>query len=819
MGDIMLSTTINRRIRRSKRGMALSAAMLCIWMIGLDGDSVFGQIPAERLAPLLQQAIDRGVEYLKRQQKPDGSWSDSPPHVGGVSALCTLALLTAGVPPDDPVIQKALRQFRRFQPQTVNSTYSVSLQTMVLCRAEPDRDAALIQQNIRWLERVQVKDGPDRGGWSYPGFGVRADNSNSQFALLALYEAERVGIRASDDVWKNARDYWEGVQNPDGSWGYQKGLEGTGSMTCAGISALVIVYAMVHSPNAVIQGDQIQCCQAAKDENDRIRRGLNWLSRNFSVRQNPQSGSKWLLYYLYGLERVGRLTSQRFIGSHDWYREGSAFLLELKTRRAGGDDAARLAADYWVGPAPAGTGEDDPLVATAFALLFLAKGRRPILAAKLKWGDETAWNPHHNDLGNLTEHLEKAWKIDLGWQVVDLMSATVDDLQQSPVLYFGGSRTPLPPDAAAQRNLARKLRDYLDRGGFIVAEAVCPQGDFDRGFRELMELAFPEPEYRLRLLPPEHPIWRAETAIPPEHVRPLLGVDFGCRTSVVYSPPPQPGESSLSCLWEISRAGRETRFAEAVQSQVDAALALGRNIMAYATNRQLSYKYEFFDRTVESQPQQVGRRNLLAVAVLQHPGGCSVAPRAVTNLLETAQRELGLRVDLVKYDIAITDDSLFDFHLAFMHGRNAFRLTPEERSRLRTYVQRGGMILADAVCSSQAFSESFRFEMQAILPEHPLQPIPPDDALLRGTYGGFDLQLVTRRDPQPTGPREARAEILRKVPPELEGVRMDGRWAIIFSPYDLSCALEKQQSTGCQGYIPEDAARIGLNVLLYSLQE
>ena len=40
-----------------------------------------------------------------------------------------------------------------------------------------------------------------------------------------------------------------------------------------------------------------------------------------------------------------------------------------------------------------------------------------------------------------------------------------------------------------------------------------------------------------------------------------------------------------------------------------------------------------------------------------------------------------------------------------------------------------------------------------------------------------------------------------------------------FSPYDLSCALEKENSPDCPGYTREDAARIGLNVVLYSLQE
>ena len=53
----------------------------------------------------------------------------------------------------------------------------------------------------------------------------------------------------------------------------------------------------------------------------------------------------------------------------------------------------------------------------------------------------------------------------------------------------------------------------------------------------------------------------------------------------------------------------------------------------------------------------------------------------------------------------------------------------------------------------------------------------------------------------------------------MEGLRLDKRYAVIFSPFDLSCALEKQDSLECQGYLREDAGRIGINVLLYALHE
>jgi hypothetical protein len=94
------------------------------------------------------------------------------------------------------------------------------------------------------------------------------------------------------------------------------------------------------------------------------------------------------------------------------------------------------------------------------------------------------------------------------------------------------------------------------------------------------------------------------------------------------------------------------------------------------------------------------------------------------------------------------------------------------------------------------------------------------DPLLSTTYGGFDLRTVTRHDPDdiPAGGGPLRSSA-RQVPPELEGIKLGDHWGVIFSEYDLSCALEKHNSLECRGYTREDAARIGLNVVLYSLQQ
>lgn len=778
--------------------------------IGLVG-AIVGSLRAEVTAEQVRQAIDRGVNYLVTQQRRDGSWDDGVGYPGGVSALCTLALLNAGVEPGDPKIQNALKHLRSYEPQF---TYVVALQTMVFARAEPEKDRALIGLNVRWLESKQISRGPLKGAWSYPGGD--GDNSNSQFALLALHEAERVGVSASDRTWNLAQRYWENCQNVDGSWGYPSlGGAGTGSMTCAGITSLVIAADKVQSSDARVDGDRIECCVAHEKDSDHVNRGLQWLGQHFSVSSNP-GWPIWRLYYLYGLERAGRLTARRFIplsvragraDKADWYREGADALIRDQDGLSG----------FWAGVGR----ESDRLIGTSFALLFLSKGRWPVLLGKLQHGLGDDWNRHRSDVANLTRYVESRWKRDLTWQVIDVRLATVEELLQTPVLYLCGDQNPRPEDAAQRTALAKKLRDYLDRGRFLLAEGYCGGAGFDKGFRELMQEVFPEPEYKLQPLEREHPIWYAEEKIDPRQLRPLWGIEFGCRTSVVYVPPdpPQDPQPSLSCLWELARPGRGEKYGPMVQAKVNAAMSLGLNVLAYATNRELQPKETYFESAAARRPGSQTERGRLNVAKLRHPGGCNAAPRALVNLMEAAGRELKLRAHVDPELLDITADSLFDYQLVFMHGRTAFHLTDAERQRLAQYVERGGMLFADSICASRAFTESFRREMAAVFPNRKLERIPVTDPLLSTTYGGFDLRAVSRRDPSTGTDGRLQPTVREKVPPDLEGIKLGDRWGVIFSQYDVSCALEKRDSLECQGYLREDAARIGLNVILYSLQQ
>ena len=141
-------------------------------------------------------------------------------------------------------------------------------------------------------------------------------------------------------------------------------------MTCAGIASTIIARGRLGSSSSQIKGDTIQCCRGGQREQDPVEQGLAWLARNFSVQVNPGNEAHYY-YYLYALERVGRLTGRRFIGNHDWYREGAERLLELQNKFQG----------YF-------EGMQDKDVETSFALLFLSKGKRQVVIARR---DQRAW--------------------------------------------------------------------------------------------------------------------------------------------------------------------------------------------------------------------------------------------------------------------------------------------------------------------------------------------------------------------------------------------------------------------------------------------
>ena len=755
----------------------------------------WSQIDAEKV----RNSIDMGLQYLRSQQRRNGSWDDWQQQAGGVTALVSLAMLNAGISPEDDHLQSALRYLRSLEIER-EQTYSISLITMVLCAAEPERDAALITENVRWLERAQVVEGPGKGGWGYLIGTTRADNSNTQFAMLALHEAQKVGIEVDQQTWGKAQQYWIRGQQQSGGWGYVLRDSPTGSMTCAGIAGLIITGENFRDGDNVVQEGDINCCGVNEDQ-ERLERAIAWMGRNFSVTNNPGPrdgvGAEYPLYYLYGLERAGRLSGRRFFGDHDWYREGAERLIEIQQEHVGA----------WKGSSHGA--EADPVIATSFALLFLAKGKRPILISKYKHGAGNDWDRHNKGVHFLTREVEKLWKQDMNWQTVDASVATTNDLLSSPVLFISGQNG----IRLAQQQKSR-LREYVEQGGFIFAEACdgdgCDGTAFDRQFRALMSEVFPDAN--LEALPVDHPVWYSQKPIKPNPERPLLGIRACCRTSVIYCP------RNLSCLWALRQPSRFATYPPAVQNEIQSVIDLGVNVLTYATNRELKEKLDR-PQIVTGEDADRRSRDALSIPKLAHGGGADDASAAWPNILQVFEDQLELRVDTKNFLISADDpENLARYPLLFMHGRRGFQFTDAERENLKQFFDNGGFLFADAICASEPFANAFRREMELIFPDGRLQPIPADHPMFSRTYRGFDLSSVTLTTPFRAG--DGQVNVRREqAPPQLEGIEVDGRFIVVFSPYDISCAMENAVSTECKGYPKQDAARIAVNVLLYAVQE
>ena len=407
-----------------------------------------------RLSPWgepVERAIREGVRFLKQQQHPDGSWPEIEKRpTRGRPAWSTLALLTAGEQPDSPTIRKALEFLRNFGPDESSQHLRDRVADHGLRRRRSGPRSASIAANVEWLERCPDQagrpDGSGPGPWTYSENKMQAgDNSNTQYALLGLNAASEVGRR-----------------------GRRRGL-GAVPRTTSSDSRIATVAGRTHPFTAVDRqhdlagdlqpdhhrarsGTQGRSTSRARRSGTAARAGSTGTCSRASTgwpaisrsSQNFGHGQVWKFYYLYGLERAGRLAGVRFFGKHDWYRVGAEELVHDQDQLSG----------FWQGR-PDG---ERPDPATSFALLFLAKGRaaRPDQQALPPTAQRLEQRPRR-----YAEHRRRRLpRLEdlLTWQVVDPGTATVPDLLQAPILFFNGHQLPSSPTRPGKRSASMSSR-------------------------------------------------------------------------------------------------------------------------------------------------------------------------------------------------------------------------------------------------------------------------------------------------------------------------------------------------------------------------
>ncbi|MGL6097291.1 MAG: DUF4159 domain-containing protein, partial [Fimbriiglobus sp.] len=553
-------------------------------------------------------------------------------------------------------------------------------------------------------------------------------------------------------------------------------------------------------------------------ENDPLARGMNWLGKHFSFENAVAAKSAF--YNVYGIERVGRLSGQRFIGRYDWYREGCDYLTRTQDSQDG----------FWVSARPGGLGVDSvKVLATSFSLLFLSKGRTPVLVSKFAHGDAVVdarqlveklepggvvgWNRKHNDARNLTDFASRELfgGLPLGWQVYDSrrrdlskneeLLAEVGVLVQSPILYLNGHRRPVL--SGQQEDLIKR---YIEEGGFVLAEACCGSPEFADGFRRLMAKLFPDNQ--LRPMPPEHPVWRSYFAVPPTEFPKLECLERGCRTVVILSPEP------LAGYWEDARFMPKGKDAAADRGQQ--AYRLAGNVIAYATGMEPPKQRLSFTKIVDvSKLDKSPPRGFLKPAQLTLLGEQEPAPAAMRKLMAHVRDQVRLDVVLDRESIPAGNPELFKYKFVYMHGRKRFTFTEEENENVRANLEHGGLLFADACCGKPEFDAAFRDAMSKMFPDRKLEPIPVDDDLYSAKLNGVAVRTVKRREKADgAGPDGGFADL----PPALEGIKIDGRWVVIYSKFDIGCALEGHKATDCLGHTRESALQLGTAAVLYSLK-
>jgi hypothetical protein len=393
-------------------GACVGVCWLASAALGAQPPEIVIRPAPQRVKPLTEQekkrihdAIDRGIAYLKRTQMPTGSWIIGKEghllplnYPAGLAGLGGLALLESGVPTNDPAVTAASRFIRQSGPRLFR-TYDLALAIFFLDRLEDVHDRPLIRSLALRLAAGQTA----WGGWSYncpllsskqekkleqalskktradlphwrhppppPPRGMHgmssdgADNSNTQFAVLALGVARRHGLSLDYSLALVEQRFR--LSESTTGWDYQwvsRVPHGYGSMTCAGLLGLAVGRAVAEE-----KPDLKSKKGLAQAEDPSIAWGLKVLG---AYLQDPSDfrgvaalgafGPRGTvnLYFLWSVERVGVLCGVDTIGGIDWYRWGTELL--LRSQRPDGS---------WLGRGSYGY----PVVDTSFALLFLRR--------------------------------------------------------------------------------------------------------------------------------------------------------------------------------------------------------------------------------------------------------------------------------------------------------------------------------------------------------------------------------------------------------------------------------------------------------------
>ncbi|WP_169980408.1 VWA domain-containing protein [Tautonia rosea] len=348
--------------------MMMIRVMGLIIAFGVVSPQAMGQHAG--LDPRIDEAISKGVEYLRREQSRSGHWDYrlAHDHRLGMTALCGLAMMENGVSTDDEAIVRASEVVRELAIAS-DQTYDLALAILFLSRLQGTNRGeldTLIQRLARrlegghnngfWSYRVPLgtsyeTGSADQGGTRPPRETVRflggpGDLSNTQFALLGIWTGGRHEYN-SDAALEALDGHLRSTVNPDGGWGYRPGIASAPAMTCAGLMGLAIAASrpsLAERLTSLARGEALIADPVFLRALDRVAADARLIGPATDV------------YYLWSLERVCVALGLSTLNGLDWYEIGAESLLNRQLPNGG-----------W----PPGSWQSLP--ETCLALLFLRK--------------------------------------------------------------------------------------------------------------------------------------------------------------------------------------------------------------------------------------------------------------------------------------------------------------------------------------------------------------------------------------------------------------------------------------------------------------
>jgi squalene-hopene/tetraprenyl-beta-curcumene cyclase len=359
---------------------------------------------AEDAAGKGQAVVDKALNYLKAQQKPDGSWQANEQVPPALTAIALKAFVQdAKYNAKTDFVKKGYDKLLGYQWQDggiykdMLANYNTAIAIMAIAAAEdpamkPAMDKAVAYlKTLQWTDAIEGPKGekvdvnnPWYGGAGYGRQG-RPDGSNTQLMLEALNSA---GLPSDDPSFKAALKFLTRMQNlsetNDQPWAGNDGgaiytpAGKPGGESFAGEYAGADGKRMLRSYGSMTYAMLKSYIYAGLSKDDpRVKAAWDWIGKNWTLEENPgmragdPANAQYGMYYYYmTLGRALNAYDQPVItdplgNKHDWRVELIDQLARLQK-----PDGSFVGDKKWM--------EDNPVLATGFAVLAVQEATKDL---------------------------------------------------------------------------------------------------------------------------------------------------------------------------------------------------------------------------------------------------------------------------------------------------------------------------------------------------------------------------------------------------------------------------------------------------------